>query len=202
VTDVSKADALIANATVGSYLNSIVESVTFTDYFDRADQNLEGDGNWTRIGGSAGWGLISSGAVRSNTTNTNGAAYVCRDLQSASQYVEAQFLSDNSPGFVAVRLSDFSNFIGLRYANAAIEVYKKVAGTFAFVASAASLRGNSLFRLEYNAATGMVRVLKDGTQIIAPIAAAVGSMPASTRAGLIVRSAVAPLLDKFTAGAM
>lgn len=174
----------------------------FTDLFDRANQNLENP-NWTRSGGAAGDAKIESNVVKSFTTDLLGAAYLAPDTGVASQYVSGIFQSNTSLSFLCVRLTDPGNWIGFRWYNGVIEIYKRIGGAnqVAIGTAFTTARGTSVFRLEYDAIAATVRVLKDGTPLFAPRAiGTITGLPASTRAGLVVRGAALPFIDNFSCG--
>lgn len=183
------------------------ELFSFSDDFNRANENLEANANWTRVGGSAGNGQVSSNTARSNTTNATGAAFLGPDIGAASQFIRTKLLGDEMGSFACVRLTNPNNFIGMRYFAPNIDVYKRIAGTMTLVASAATARGDAQFELRYDAVAGTIRVMKDGVELIAPTAVgslgtAPNDLPASNYAGMVMRLFAGSAFDDVTLGAL
>jgi len=111
--------------------------MTFTDDFNRADENVEADANWTRVGGVAGDAKIVSNVVKCDTTASTAGAYQCPDQGAGAKYTQSIVGTDNTAEafLAALRVTDGSNFIGLRNAGAAWQAYKRVTGTFTLLGS-------------------------------------------------------------------
>jgi len=124
----------------------------FTDNFNRANEVLETSTKWTRVGGSAGAVTVDSNAVAiAIATET---AYYSPDSSLTDHYAQgirpAASLADS--GFpVCVRLTDLSNFIGVRNSTGiGAELYKRVAGTFTQLGTTYNYThaANDIWRLE------------------------------------------------------
>lgn len=179
----------------------------FTDDFNRADENLEVSDNWTRVGGVTGLARVANNELYLTAISTNQAAYLCPDQGTADNYVEftARNITSSASPFVATRLTDSSNFVGIRYnpASTRWETYKRVAGTFTLIASIFSpptfavgdtikleVFGNILFMY----INGYLRT----SDYIGTDAALQGV----TRQGIVARTiSHEPFIDNFTAGA-
>lgn len=174
-----------------------------TDNFNRTNQFLENDSeNWTRVGGTAGDARIESNVLKSFTSDAVGAAYLCKDTGVAAQYVGGVFQSNTCPSFLCVRITDPGNWLGMRWYNGNIEAWKRIGGgDLSKILSFATPRGSSVFQANYDPIAATIRILKDSTQIVAPTSVGVVTgLPASTRAGLVVRGAALPFIDNFIAG--
>lgn len=201
----SKSAGLSALDTLEQIVDAMAPDVVGgTDNFERPNESLEANPNYTRIGGIAGGGLIVSNVLKSNTTDLTGTGYLLPNVFSASQYISGVFQSNSSLSFLCVRMTDPNNWIGFRYYNTVMEVYKKIAGAnIVNIATVTTTRDTSVFRLEYDAVAGTVRVLKGGTQILAPRAVGpLGTLPASTTPGITLRAAALPFVDNLAWGAL
>jgi hypothetical protein len=173
--------------TVTRTVTAAAAGSTFTEDFNRADEDLNANANWTLMGTAVGKARIVSHIVQCQTTDTNGAAYASPDLGSQRQSASGRV---TFAGFLCVQLTDALNYIGVR-ANAStsvIEVYKKVAGTLtaqcAFAETAATTD-----TVELDFISNVLTVKKNGTTLT-PTSGSLtvtGGPPASTRTGLVVR---------------
>lgn len=198
----TKVQLLAASDLIAGFLNSLPNE-GYTDEFNRANEALEANANWTRVGGVAGGGQIVSNVLKSNTTDNAGTAYRCPDMGSASQYVSGVFQSNATSGFLCCRLTDPANYIGMRYNSSTLDIYKKITGNFALIRSVSVARGASVFKMEYNSIAGTIRVTKDAAEIIPETSVgALTGLPPSTFAGVVLRNATLPFVDSFAAGAL
>lgn len=201
----TKAEATAAVDTLALVVADLPsEVVSGTDNFERPNESLEANPNYTRIGGIAGGGLVESNVLKSNTTDLTGTGYQLPGVGSASQYVSGVFQSNGSLSFLCVRMTDPNNWIGFRYYNTVMEVYKKIGGgAMQNIATVTTTRDGSVFRLEYDAVAGTVRVLKGASVIRTPISVgALGALPASNTPGIVLRAAALPFVDNLAWGAL
>jgi len=105
--------------------------MAFTDDFNRADEDLEADAGWTLVGGTAGDAAIVSNVVKCVATASTAGAYQCTDQGAGGKYSQAVIKVTGSEPFpVCLRLTDGSNFIGVRAQGGAWQCYKRNAGSF------------------------------------------------------------------------
>ena len=195
-----------AGLTVATWVVSTAAATGVTDFsdnFNRDDENVEANANWTRVDGSAGMAVILGNRVKSTTALSFGAAYQCPDLGDTDQYVQAKFQGASAGGFICCHLTDFSNYIGLRYNSSGLEVYKRVAGTLTQMATYShSFSSSVTFRLETDGATFSVKA--NGVALTpATGSETITSGPASsTRQGFVVRGGANYHIDDFQAGTL
>lgn len=110
---------------------SNVGQVFFSDEFDRADENLETNANWIRLGGAAG-----QAAVRSNQLamiGTTQTAYYVPSIGQTDFFVEftiAQVPASGASFPVAFRIVDQNNFLGIRWSSTQFQAFRCVANVF------------------------------------------------------------------------
>lgn len=176
----------------------------FLDDFNRADQNLEAFASYTHSG-IAGAAAVRSNLLASNTTDSLGGLYLIPAQGSTEQYMQAAFRAEPSAsvpiGFIAVRATDTSNYIGLRRANGAWELYKRVAGTFTLLGSyTAGFVAGDVGRIEVNA-LNEIRCYVNGALMIGPVVDSFNS--SALRQGIAARGSVLnPWIDNLDGGAM
>lgn len=178
--------------------------MAFVDDFNRSDQTLETSANWTRVGGTAGALEIVSNRVRCTTSGAD-TAYQAPNQGTADHYVQTKLLDVGSYGggasFLACRLADDNNFIGVRWTGSSWSVFRRVSGGFSSVGSFASPAPS---------VGDVVRLQCEGTNYALfrnGVSVGTGAIGAptltSTRTGLIARSAVQdPWLDDFETGSI
>lgn len=181
----------------------------FTDNFNRADSNLEdspissGGGTWTHDGLIAGALTIGSNLLRCGTTNTTGSAYWAADHGTKNQYVQFDAVStQNTTGsFFCCRLGDRNNFVGIRCGLSSgtgqIEVYTRIAGTFANLYRSSNnfyVNGDTL-RLEVQ--DGSFTVYKNNVQISTGSIGDGGALDTNTKSGVLARSNAVGIGDNF-----
>jgi hypothetical protein len=179
----------------------VVGGGSFTDNFNRANENLEASADWTHDGLVAGALAVVSNQINNTTTNATGSAYQCPNQGSADHYVQFTVRSAaNSGPFVCNRLADRSNFVGIRNFNSNVEIYRRVAGSLTLLQSTNEgiVVGDTL-RLECEGTNW--RAFKNGAQIGS---GAIGSAGLTgQRQGLVGRTTTqAPWIDNFEAGAL
>lgn len=175
----------------------------FLDNFDRANEDLEADAAWTRVGGTAGAAKVVSNALNF-TSGTDATAYQAPNFGTADHYAQAKRPSaSGAEWFLACRIQDGNNFVGARLAStdSGWAVYKRVGGTFTLLARyqmAATFKTNSIARLEVLG--GNYQLIVDGVVLLT---GAIGShVDTATRAGFICRNdtGVNPAWDDFEHG--
>lgn len=130
----------------------------FTDNFTYggtppAAENLGSRAGWTLQSGTASVANVANGATVLNHNASVESAWRCTDQGSADHYTQCLLLGAN--GFICIRMTDISNFIGFRHNGTAFQVYKRVAGTFTQLGSdyTASLSGSNVVRLSASGST-------------------------------------------------
>jgi hypothetical protein len=175
--------------------------VAFTDDFTGTDgTNLNSRSGWTLIDGVATSAQIN--ASNELKCSADQSSFKCTDQGSANHYTQAiwRATSTSAASFVVIRLTNASNFIGIRNNSNTWQLYKRVAGTFTLLGSYASTpSGSNVIYIEGNSNSITVKV--DGTTRIGPITETFNNTV--TVQGLVPRSfALNPWIDDFDAGAL
>lgn len=163
-------------------------AVSYTDDFNRANENLEANANWTRIDGTAGAAQVVSN--RMEHTSATETSYKFNPLSSVDAYAQVVVVTvSNGITFpVVARLADLSNLVGARYNSGAWQLYKRVTGTFTQLATfTATLAANDVLKLEVTGDNA--RVLVNGSQVIGWTSLG-GSLSSNALVGTLVRSSV------------
>lgn len=178
-----------------------IPAPSFTDNFDRADENLEASANWTRIGGAA-----AQAAVRSNELAMIGGTttlYAAPALANATHYVRGTIrgaIPASPASFpLALRGLDQGNFVGVRWGTSALQVFRAIGGTFNQAVSHSvtpaagddivlAVRGDFLWLYRNNA----------GLQLQVPLSAS--ALVNNTLAGTVPRGVQNPAVDNFACG--
>lgn len=177
----------------------------FTDNFNRVDSNLEVNPFWTWDTLIAGAAAVTSGQLGSATSSSTGSAYQAPNLGSADQYVQyrVKAIATDVGSFVACRLQDVSNFVGIRtgknVTNGFVEVYRRVAGTLTslYVSPTDTVAIDDVVKLEV--VGNNFTVYKNGAVLTGPTA--IGAVLTSTRSGVVMRTTIGtPLWDDFETG--
>jgi len=187
----------------------IVPPVTglYADNFNRADANLEasavasGGWSWVHDGLIAGALAIVSNQLRCTTSNGTGSAYKTPSIGTVDMFASYKVAAlPESGAFVCCRLTDRSNFVGIRNNGSIVEVYRRVAGSLSSLWTSGSgvVSIGDVLRLE--ALGSNFRVLKNGAEI--KPSAAIGATLTATEAGIVARSVVATPMDDFDSGTL
>lgn len=178
--------------------------MSFSDDFNRSNQTLETSANWTRVGGTAGALEIVSNRVRCTTSGAD-TAYQAPNQGTADHYVQTKLLDVGSYGggasFLACRLADDNNFIGVRWTGSSWSVFRRVSGGFSSVGSFASPAPSVGDVIKLQCEGTNYALFRNGVSVGT---GAIGAPTlTSTRTGLIARSAVQdPWLDDFETGSI
>ena len=186
-------------------------SGTFTDDFsgegsdtDLALHTPSGGTAWTRVGGTAGDFVATSGGVAKCGTATGTAAlYQCDDQGNVAHYV--QFDSAIETGRAAFpgsnRATDGSNFIGIRHDIGPDDMncFKRNAGSFTQLGSnsVSNIAFGDTLRLESDGDDAHEAFL-NSSSAIGPVTDAFNN--AETRQGIVARSGIGDVADNFEAG--
>lgn len=160
---------------------------TFSDNFNRPDEDLSANANWTLVAGAVGKARVVSNIVQCQTTDSGGAAYLSPNLGSQRQSVAGNV---SYSGFLCVQLTDTGNYIGVRRnsSTSVIEVFKKVSGTLtAQCAFAETVTFSDVVEIDF---ISNVLVVKKNSTVLVPTSGSltvVSGPPASTRTGIVVR---------------
>lgn len=176
---------------------------SFSDNFDTANINLDDRTGWTNVTGEVGAASINNNALRTNTTNVSGILYKIPELTSSDCFVQCRHYP--SASFVAVRVTDDNNFIGVRRNGSnSLDVFKRVSGTFTQLANYGSLTDSTIMiRLEIVAST--FKLFRNGVeQTPSTGSTTITSGPPVTKIiGVVVRNQPAdPWIDDFSCGIM
>jgi hypothetical protein len=182
-----------------------VATVFFADDFNRPDQGLQADADWTFVPEHGGDGLPSDIAVRGRklailSTAYGGAAFASPDCGFSDHYVQAKVGSvpADHNGMLACRLTNPSNFIGVEFTKGRISLYERTAGVFKELGSATPPMIGDVIRLEVKGADATVK--KNGDVVIGPTATA-GTNAAWTRSGIVSRgAAVSAWITNYESG--
>lgn len=172
------------------------------DSFNRANANLEasttasGGGTWVHDGAIAGAATISSNALAANTADGEGSLYSA-DLGSVDQAVSFVLKNTTANSFVVLRCTDRQNYVGVRASGANLQIFRRVAGSFTQVYSAAhSITANDVIEARVSG-TQNIEVLRNGSSLVSM---SIGATLTGTRAGVHPRQAVQnPFVDDFSA---
>ncbi len=172
----------------------------FTDNFNRTDENLEADANWTRVDGAAGKATVSTNKL--SHVSGDESAFQCPDQASADHYTQIvrQAGSGSSSFEIAVRLTDHDNFAGaLRNASSNYQLYKRVGSTFTLLGQYSLVP--AIGHVERVEASGnSIEVFIDTVSRVGPIT--VTDHSTETRQGMVARATGTELWDDFEAGVL
>lgn len=179
-------------------------AVTFADDFNRADQSLETSANWTRVGGTAAALEVNSNRLRCTTSGAD-TAYKAPSTGTVDHYAQMKLLDVGSYGggasFLACRITDDNNFLGVRWTGSTWSVFKRVAGAFTSIGSFATPVPvvNDIVRLQCSGTN--FELFRNGVSVGT---GAIGAPTlTSTQAGVIARSAIQdPYLEDFETGTL
>lgn len=174
---------------------------SFTDDFNRADENLDASPNWTLQSGTA-----TQMGVRTNQLAAIGSVesvWLCPNQGSANHYTEATWVATGGNGpFMACRLQDINNFVGVRSSATLYQIWTRIAGTLTQLSTTSPVPAvNDLVRIEANGDT--VGLLINGIHITGSPFSLGGALSGITRQGVISRTAARnPWLDNYKSGAL
>lgn len=171
----------------------------FADNFNRSNENLEASSNWTRIGGAAGAAAVVSNQL--NDASATETPYSCPNIGSTNHYAQAVWARGSANvSFIGARVVDANNYVGVRYSGGALQLYKKVSGSFTLLGSYSyTVASTDVLRVE--ASGDNVRALVNGVERVAPTSLG-GSLGSSTLCGVIARSTAGAWIDTFEAGTL
>lgn len=176
--------------------------MSFLDDFNRSDESLETDANWTLVDGAANAAGVVSNALDCNSTQSVGS-YHCPDQSSANHYTQAAFNSTffGAGPMLTIRATDGNNFIGFRHQNGAWEIYKRVSGSFSLLGSfSATLTPGDVGYFEADSSDNITGKV-NGTVRVGPTSESFNNT--ETRQGLTPRGqTVSNWIDDFEAGAL
>lgn len=197
-----------ANLSIGLGIGSLGTSSTggsgtppfvFTDDFNRINQNLEADTDWTRVDGIEGGATVDTNQLAFIDAASNGSTYVCPDIGSPNMYVQARLKNVSVINFGIVgKMLDQVNFMGFRRTTGGnLQFQRRLAGSFGNGHTGSVLALNDVVRMEIVGTS--VRLLINGVQDIAPFEET--NFTSITRAGVTARNTAAnPAWDDFEAG--
>ncbi len=196
--------SLVSKVYAGSNLVWTAPAAALLDNFNRADAALEsspvasGGWSWVHDGLVAAAFAVFGNQLRGNTTNSTGSAYKTPAVGSADHYVQYKVgvLASSGP-FCCCRLTDRSNFVGVRNDGSTIEVYRRVAGSLSSLFAGGSVALGDIVRLECSGTNWTVK--KNGTIVSGPTAIGSGALT-SGDTGVVARTTTGNFFDDFEAG--
>lgn len=173
---------------------------TFTDTFDRPNDNLEASPSWALLSGTAGTGRVVSNRMVGSGTASVTACYLSPDMGSADHAVEFSTRSNGAGPYVMCRLTALLTGIGVRIAGNVLSVWKLVNGEFTLIAdyNVTYVAGMTI-RLEVIGS--QFRVAVNGTRVTTTFGTETipgTDLPSSTRQGLSLRTTAMTLEDYRT----
>ena len=167
----------VATWTAESVTNNVAGGSTITDDFNRADEDVSANANWSVFldpsANANDIGVVSN-QVAAQTGTPVGAFKHATSIGNSNQYAEIQYISGsggNNYLSLFVRAADTNNYYELRYTfNGKSLIYKNVAGAGAatFTGSTTGvttdLVANDVIRFEANGTT--LRALRNGTETL------------------------------------
>jgi hypothetical protein len=173
---------------------------TFTDTFDRPNENLEASPSWALLSGTAGTGKVVSNRMVGSGTASVTACYLSPDMGSADHAVEFSTRSNGAGPYVMCRLTALLTGIGIRIAGNVLSVWKLVNGEFTLIAdyNVTYVAGMTI-RLEVIGS--QFRVAVNGTRVTTTFGTETipgTDLPSSTRQGLSLRTTAMTLEDYRT----
>lgn len=173
----------------------------FTDDFNRANENLSVNANWTLVDGSAAAMAISSNQLAASQSTLT--TVLSPDLGSVNQYVAYTLVNVGVNGpFAVVRATNQNNWVGVRNSASAYQVFKMVAGTITQLAftSPTPAVGD---KIRLSAIDGGVTLSINGSDVTPQPMSLGGDLLTATRQGVVARTATrVPWLDDYEAGAL
>lgn len=87
---------------------------TFSDNFNRANENLEGNANWQRLTGTAGLAVVASNVLAFANTSAPGAVYAATPpFVSATRTTQVTLIPNGIPfGLIATHLNEDGTYFG------------------------------------------------------------------------------------------
>jgi hypothetical protein len=179
------------------------------DTFDRSAADLDASpvpyfttqGNWQWDSRTPHIVINSSGKLDNNNTNGPGTVYHF-DLGSAAHWAEwwTENTSASNGPFVAVRIVDYDNFVGVRVAGVNVEIYRREASSMNNIANNnVSVALGTLFRLEAEGTA--LRLFRNGELTNTYTLASPFVTP--TKVGIVGRSTVLTnFLARFRCGTL
>jgi len=180
-------------------------TVSGSDNFNRADENLEATAPWVRIGGSA-----AQAAVRTNALACIGTTQTLYEFSGISlpvdQYVRFKIASVPATAnpYVVVRASDQSNWVGVRWNATTFMIGRCIAGTVtASVTSSAAVAPAIGDDVILAIRGDLAYLYVNGRCLLRGQAMSATAIGANTKVGVVARSGVVnPFIDDFSAGAI
>lgn len=183
------------------------QMVAFADDFAGGANNtdLSARSGWTKVDGGRAAQTTGANSVKHVAGAAPDSAYVVTDLQTPKHYVECTWQSTaNSTTFgIAGRMIDGANYAAIRRNGTQWQLFTCLAGAFTQLGSSPQdvVIGDKI-RMEFDGdfvtcyRNDVVFIGVAATQMNAP------TLAAATKAGTLVRAAVAPLIGNFKAGGM
>lgn len=189
----------------GAWSNSLSFTTDFYDEFNRADDVLTANGDWTRTTGASSAFSIVTNAV--HVTLQQNTVTVCPNLGSINAWASAKWKTTTAKDafFLALAPASQQNMIGVRKGTASgkWDLVKIVGGVLTILgtdSNAAAL--NDVLRIERRSSDGFARLLVNGSERVTWTAT--DATLTNTRAGIVNRNGTtaggAPLLDEFKHG--
>jgi hypothetical protein len=181
----------------------IVETQTFSDDFNRADENLNANANWTLLAGTNTDLVIVSNAVTTGTTTASGTFAACPDCGSSNQFVSYTNIPTNVNRYgVFLCYVDGSNhIIGTLGGAVEYRVHVRVAGVSTQrISHATTVENGDVFKMRRFGST--ISLFENGALVstYTLTAGEITALTGGTRAGLRNGSVGNPSVDNFSHG--
>lgn len=178
---------------------------TFTDNFNRANELLSVNPLWRVAGAEPNTFNVDANRLKTTGTVSTGTAARTPNLGSTNHAVQFVISAGVTSNFVAVRMVDENNFVGVRYdpSVTGLQLFTRISGTLAQVGTTYTIpspKDGDVVRMEVVGT--QVTVKLNGTAVIGPIAVTAHSNCA--HAGVLSRQVTGNVasLDDFVAEAL
>lgn len=179
-------------------LKATIKNMAFSDNFDRANENLDANTSWTRVGGTSAKLTVAGNAINHSNLNLN-TLYTSPDFSAADHFVQVRCKQTavGCLGQVVCRVVDLTNWIGVRLFGTQLQLYKSLNGTLSSLGSS-TVAVDDVIRIE--ASGNSITVKKNGTTVIGPVT--VTDFATATKTGLIgiANVSASPWIDEYRSG--
>ena len=176
--------------------------MTFTDNFNRDNENVEASADWTKLSGDAGAAKVVTNKVDFTDASPE-PAYICPDQGSANHYTQIVRPEGSAGNYFecCIRLTDFNNWIGMRRGTSSKwQLFKRESGGFTVLGDSvtpAPTAGDVVY-LEGDGDSITLKV--NSSTIVGPITESFNNT--ETRQGFVNRVVRLNALDDFEAAAL
>jgi hypothetical protein len=175
---------------------------SFSDSFDRANENLSASANWTVSGADATKLTIVSNELNLNDTTSGGTCAQINSLGTLDHFAEATLIAATGTSFLCARMVDLNSWIGCRYVpGTGLQLFKRLSGTVTQMGSTVAHTSSTgqVMRLEISGDNATVLI--DGVSKIGPQSGVNAVSPNCDRVGVCSRSSTGKM-SAFNSGAV